>query len=436
MLTSVIIFAVAYIFIASEKVDKTIVALLGAAAVIGFGQISYEDALAKVDLNVIFLLVGMMVIVNVLALTGVFEWISIKLAQKAKGNGLIILISFLVSTAFLSAFLDNVTTVILMAPVTILICQILELPTIPFLIMEAIFSNIGGTATLVGDPPNILIGSQTHLGFNDFLINLAPAIFIIIAVLVLVTMFVFRKNTKTRENARQRVMRAKPEAAILEPVMLKRALAVFALTLIGFFAGHLLDLEPGIVALASAMIMVLVCRCSLHDTLAKVEWNTILFFVGLFMLIGALEEKGAFEALGNLMLSFTQGNLLLTVITILWFSALVSSIVDNIPLVISMIPLVQAIVPVFAKNMGITDHEIVRITILEPLLWALALGACLGGNGSLIGASANVVVSQVACRNGYEISFMRFTRYGFVYMLMSLVMSTIYIYLRYFYFAS
>jgi Na+/H+ antiporter NhaD/arsenite permease-like protein len=436
MLTSVIIFAVAYVFIASEKVDKTIVALLGAAAVIGFGQISYEDALSKVDLNVIFLLVGMMVIVNVLALTGVFEWISIKLAQKAKGNGLIILISFLLSTAFLSAFLDNVTTVILMAPVTILICQILELPTIPFLIMEAIFSNIGGTATLVGDPPNILIGSQTHLGFNDFLINLGPAILIIMAVLIPVTMFVFRKNTETRENARQRVMRAKPDAAILEPAMLKRALAVFALTLVGFFVGHLYHLEPGIVALASAMIMVLVCRCPLHDMLSKVEWNTILFFVGLFMLIGALEEKGAFEALGNLMLGFTQGNLLLTVITILWFSALVSSIVDNIPLVISMIPLVEAIVPVFAKNMGITDYEIIRLTILEPLLWALALGACLGGNGSLIGASANVVVSQVARRNGYNISFMRFTRYGFVYMLMSLAMSTVYLYLRYFYFAS
>jgi len=435
MLTSVIIFTIAYIFIASEKVDKTIVALLGAAAVIASGQIGYEEALAKVDLNVIFLLVGMMVIVNVLAVTGVFEWISIKLAQKAKGSGIIILISFLIATAILSAFLDNVTTVILMAPVTILICQILELPTIPFLIMEAIFSNIGGTATMVGDPPNILIGSQTHLAFNDFLLNLGPAILIIMAVLIPITIFAFRKSTATREAARQRVMRAKPDAAILEPRILKRASIVFAFTLTGFFIGHIYHLEPGIVALASAMVMVLVCRCSLHDMLAKVEWNTVLFFVGLFMLIGALEANGAFEALGYLMLDFTKGNLLLTVITILWFSAILSSIVDNIPLVISMIPLVRAIVPEFATDMGITDPHMVTLAIKEPLLWALALGACLGGNGSLIGASANVVVAQVAKRNGYEISFMRFTRYGAVYMLLSLIMSTGYLYLRYFYFA-
>jgi len=434
MLTSVIIFAVAYVFIASEKVDKTIVALLGAAAVICFGQISYEDALSKVDLNVIFLLVGMMVIVNVLAITGVFEWVAIKLAQRAKGNGIAILILFLTITAILSAFLDNVTTVILMAPVTILICQILNLPTVQFLIMEAIFSNIGGTATLVGDPPNILIGSQTHLGFNDFLIHLAPVIVVIMLVLIPVTALTFRKHTHTQANARERVMRAKPEAAILEPAKLKRASAVFGLTLLGFFAGHLVHMEPGIIALASAMIMVLVCRCSLHDMLSKVEWNTILFFVGLFMLIGALEEKGAFEALGSFMLTMTQGNLLLTAITILWFSALVSAIVDNIPLVISMIPLVKAIVPQFAESLGLTDPEQIRLTVTEPLFWALALGACLGGNGSLIGASANVVVAQVARRNHYELSFLQFTKYGFLYMLLSLSISTLYVYLRYFYF--
>ena len=429
----IIIFLIAYLFIATEWVDKTIAALLGAGAVIMLHYIPYTDALQKVDLNVIFLLIGMMMIVNILTGTGVFEWISIKLARWARGNGIAIMLMLLLTTAVISAFLDNVTTVILIAPITILLSQILEIPAVPILIMEAVFSNIGGTATLIGDPPNILIGSKTSLNFNDFLVNLSPIILVIIAVSLALIFVLFRVKTKTQESARARILRSHPEAAILQPVVLRRALIVFALVLLGFFLGRPLEIEPGIVALVGALMMVLVCRVELHKIMAVVEWNTILFFVGLFMLIGALEYNGVFEQMGTFMLKISGGNLLLTAMVILWFSAIASAIVDNIPLVMAMIPLVKGIVPVFASQMGLAGSEdLVHVQIEAPLYWALALGACLGGNGSLVGASANVVISQIAKRNNCAFSFWGFTRYGLPFMLLSLVFCTVYIYLRYF----
>lgn len=433
MTACIIIFLIAYLFIATEWVEKTVAALLGAAAVIMLHYIPYTEALQKVDLNVIFLLIGMMMIVSILMGTGVFEWVSIKLARLARGNGIVIMLLFLMTTAFLSAFLDNVTTVILIAPITILLTQILEIPTVPVLIMEAIFSNIGGTATLIGDPPNILIGSETSFSFNDFLFNLGPIILLICVVSLAVIFLMFQKQTKTRESARNRILRSHPEAAILQPVVLKRALIVFGVVLAGFFLGRFLEIEPGIVALAGALLMAMVCRVELHKIMANVEWNTILFFIGLFMLIGSLEYTGVFEHMGKFMLQLSGGKLLLTTLTILWFSAFASAIVDNIPLVMAMIPLVKGIVPTFAAQMGISGMEdLIHAQIEAPLYWALALGACLGGNGSLVGASANVVISQVAKRNNYTMSFWNFTRYGLPFMLLSLVLSTIYIYLRYF----
>lgn len=433
MITSLIIFAITYIFIATEKVDKAIAAVLGAAAIVFFHAAPYESLLHHVDLNVIFLLLGMMAIVNILAVTGVFEWISIVIAKKAKGDGLKILVLFMLVTAVLSAFLDNVTTIILVAPITILITQILEIQTIPVLILEAIFSNIGGTATLVGDPPNVLIGSQTHLGFNDFLLNLGPVVLVILVVTLILAIPFFRKSFKVKANCKSRIMKANPDKAIIEPVILKRALPVFGAVIIGFFLSHTLHIEPGIIALAGALVMALVCRVDLHHIVEKVEWTTILFFIGLFMLIGALEINGVFELMGQKIVELTQGNLLLTAIAILWFCALFSAIVDNIPLVIGMIPLIKSIVPVFALQMGIEGMPAqIHTQITEPLFWALALGACLGGNGSLIGASANVIVAQIAKRNKQRLSFWDFTRYGFPIMVMSLAVSTVYIYLRFF----
>ncbi len=428
-----IIFGITYALIASEKVDKTIAAGLGAAAAIMLHYVPYEKAMEHVDLNVIFLLIGMMVIVNVLSTTGLFQWVAVVIARKARGNGPVILVSLLLATAFLSAFLDNVTTVILISPITILICQVLEIHAIPVLILEAVFSNIGGTATLVGDPPNILIGSRAGLSFNEFLVNLTPPVLLIMAISVVVVFFLFGRGLKVKEAAKARIMATEPRLAIIDPRRMYIGLSVFCLILLGFFLGRVLGIEPGIVALAGALLMVLACRADLHHCLGKVEWNTILFFISLFMLIGALQEAGLFQFLGQEVISLTRGNLMLTTLVVLWVSAIASAIVDNIPLVIAMIPLIQSIIPTFATQMGYAgDPQMIHTHITYPLYWALALGACLGGNGTLIGASANVVICQIARKNRYPITFWQFTRLGFPMMILSLVISSAYIYLRYF----
>ena len=432
MLLPILVFLVIYFFIATEIIDKTIAALIGAGVMIGLHFVHYEEALHAVDLNVIFLLIGMMIVVNTLTDTGVFEWLAIKLARLAKGNGLLITVFFMILTAVLSAFLDNVTTVILMAPITILLCQLLEMPAVPVLIMEAVFSNVGGAATLVGDPPNILIGSQTHLSFNDFLLNMTPPVVAIMVLLLGVMALMFRKQMKTTEQTRKRIEQSRPEKAILQPQVLKKALVVFGFILAGFFCGRLLDIEPGIIALAGAMVMILVCKKEIHKTLVHVEWNTILFFLGLFMMIAALEHHHVFEKMGCFILEICNGNLMATTLTILWFSAIASAIVDNIPLVMAMIPLVKGIIPIFALHMGIDDPLLVQTQIAEPLLWALALGACLGGNGTLVGASANVVIAQVANRNNCPITFGSFTKYGFPFMIASLLIAHLYLYVRFF----
>lgn len=482
MLIPIIIFLVVYFFIATELVDKTIAALIGAALMIGFGLVPYtaeqaseqhvvlhaeapaalessmeqeapaaetvdqehplhdvpaieraaaeeeeaeyvpKGALGSIDLNVLFLLIGMMVIVNTLSDTGVFEWLAIQLARLAKGNGMLIVVFFMVMTAVLSAFLDNVTTVILMAPITILLCQLLEMPAPPILIMEAVFSNIGGTATLVGDPPNILIGSQSDLTFNDFLVNLGPPVLVMMFILLGVMFLLFRKSIKTTAATRKRIETSRPEKAILEPVVLKKALVVFGLVLAGFFTSHTLEIEPGIIALAGGMVMVLVCKKDIHHALMHVEWNTILFFAGLFMMIAALEHHGVFEAMGEYILELCGGDPMKTTLMLLWFAAIASAILDNIPLVMAMIPLVKGISPELGYALGADN----------PLLWALALGACLGGNGTMVGASANVVIAQIANRNNCKISFMGFTKYGFPFMIASLAIAHVYLYVRFF----
>ncbi len=436
MILALIIFAITYFFIATEKMDKAIAALLGACAVMFCHIESYDVLFGKVDLNVLSLLVGMMIIVDIMATTGVFEWVAVKIARGARGNGLIILIEFMIVTAVFSALLDNVTTVILIAPITILIAQILEIPAIPLLILEAVFSNVGGTATLVGDPPNILIGSKTSLNFNDFIIYLTPVVAVIMVVLLAIMYSFLGKKFKVDAAAKERIMRAKPERAIIDPANLKRALPVFGLVLLGFCMSRYIHVEPGTIALGGAMVMAIVCRVDFHHIIEKIEWSTILFFVGLFIIIGSLEATGLFEFLGHHIVALTSGNLMLTVMVILWFSAIFSAIVDNIPLVIAMIPLIKSIVPVFAKQMGIEGmDEQIHLLITMPLFWALALGACLGGNGTLIGASANVVIAQIARRNKYPLTFMGFTRYGFPIMIVSLIISSGYLYLRYFAFS-
>ncbi len=432
MWTGITIFILAYIAIASEKVDKTIAAMIGAGLMVTFHVADFAEMLGKVDLNVLGLLIGMMIIVNVMATTGVFEYLAVLIARQTRGNGVLVTVEFLLATAIISAFMDNVTTIILMAPITILITQLLGLPTVPVLILEALFSNIGGTATLVGDPPNILIGASCNLSFNDFILNLAPVVLLITAACLGVVVLLMRKKLQSNPDSVVQVQLTQPRRAILDPRRLKRSLIVFALVLLGFFTSRLIHLEPGLIAICGAFVMVPVCRLELAHMLEKVEWNTILFFCGLFMMVGALEIDGVFTLLGEHMVSLTKGNFALTMMIILWGSAVLSAIIDNIPLVISMIPLINSIVPVFARQMGIeADTEAIRQQISEPLFWSLALGACLGGNGTLIGASANVVISQIARKNRYKLSFKDFTCYGAPLMLFSTFLSMVYLYLRY-----
>lgn len=433
MLLSLAIFVVVYILIAFELVDKTAAALLGAAAVILLHLVPYDVAVESVDMNVLFLLIGMMIVMSILSETGFLEWLAITIAQRAKGNAKAIVIQFLLVTAALSAVLDNVTTVILIAPITILITQLLEVRTAPILILLAIFSNIGGTGTLIGDPPNIIIGSATTLSFNDFLFNLGPVVAVMTVLCLGMVRYRLGNSLDAPEAARRRVMIAQPALAILDAGMLKRCLAVLGLILLGFFTSRLTGFEPGIVALAGAVVMMIVCKVDVHTALHKVEWGTILFFIGLFMLISALEHNGLFVKSGEFLVQATQGNLLMTALVILWVSAIASAIVDNIPLVIAMLPLIKTMIPTFALQMGLAENpELTHTTIAAPLYWALALGACLGGNGTLIGASANVVIAQVGKRNNCGISFMEFTKAGFPIMLLTAAISSVYLYLRYF----
>ena len=437
MIISIVIFLITYFFIATEKIDKTIAAILGASAIILAHAANLKAVIHHIDLEVIGLLIGMMLIVNSLATTGVFEWLAIKIAKKAKGNALLILIELLIITAVLSALLDNVTTVILIAPITILITQILELPTVPFLVLEAVFSNIGGTATLVGDPPNILIGTKCQLGFLDFIINLGPPVVVIMIVSIVIVMFFMKKHLKVSKEAIERIDRTKPELAIIDAKSLKICLLIFILVMIGFLFGRTWHLEPSLFAIVGGVLMVLCCKHNLHHSLEKVEWGTIMFFVGLFMLIGALEVNGIFGILGKTIVGLTKGNLFLTAIVVLWSSAILSAIVDNIPLVIAMIPVIGTVVTEFARSRVLdisipAQAEVIHATIRNPLLWSLALGACLGGNGSLIGASANVVIAQIAKKNKYKLTFGKFTAVGLPLMFISLLISTGYIYVAYF----
>jgi Na+/H+ antiporter NhaD/arsenite permease-like protein len=431
----VIAFAIVYALIASEKVDKTVAACLGAGVVIVFRGIPYHKALTYIDLNVVFLLVGMMMIVGILAQTGFFEWMAVLVARKTRGNGAAVLVLLLVLTAVISAFLDNVTTVVLIAPVTILVCQVLELPVIPFLVLEAIFSNIGGSATLIGDPPNIMIASGTGLSFNEFIAHLTPAVLIIMGASIAAVLVAYRKRLVVHESLRKRIEKADPAAAITDHKRLRRSLAVFGLVLLGFFFGRVVGVEPGIVALVGGMLTALVCGSDIRQLMGKVEWSTVLFLIGLFMLVGAMQERGVFVWLGREIVILTKGNLLATTLVILWGSALACSVVNAIPLTMAMIPLVQSIEPLFAAQLGIAgDAAAVHAHVTYPLFWALSLGACLGGNGSLVGAAANVVIAQTGRRNGYDITFARFARVGFPLMILSIVISTVYLWLRYFVF--
>lgn len=424
---AVTVFVVAYALIASDRVNKTLVALVGAAIVVVLGVVESADAFYSnetgIDWDVIFLLFGMMVIVGVLRQTGVFEYVAIWSVKRAKGSPLWIMILLVLITAFASAFLDNVTTVLLIAPVTLLVCDRLAINPVPFLIAEVFASNIGGAATLVGDPPNIIIASRAGLTFNDFLVHMTPIVLIVIVVFIAILPRLFRGSFDVDAERVADIMSLEEREAIRDPALLVKCGVVLVLVFAAFIGHPVLHIEPSVVALVGAGVLILISRLERSDYLASVEWETLLFFAGLFIMVGSLVKTGVVDQLAQSAIDATGGDPLLTVMLILGVSAPVSGVIDNIPYVATMTPIVAEL----AGSMPDFAHP-------DALWWALALGADFGGNLTAIGASANVVMLGIARRAGNPISFWEFTRKGFVVTVMSIALSAIYLWLRYFVF--
>lgn len=430
-----IIFLLAYAVIISEKVHKTVVALFGAGLILILKILEQHEAFhveeLGIDWNVIFLLISMMVIINLMRPTGVFEYIAIKSAKWGKGNPVRILIIFAIVTAVLSAFLDNVTTVLLITPVTILIADALEVDSIPYLLSCALASNIGGTATLIGDPPNIMIASKAQLNFMDFIYHLAPIIVVIMVFYIFAIRFIWGKKLVTKEELKKRIMAMDENEAIKDPAMLKKSLFVLGIVLTGFVFHGVLHFHPATVALFGAGLLLLLSKThEPHHILADVEWPTIFFFMGLFIIVGGVVKVGLIKWMSLQILALTEGNLFATSMVVMWFSAFASAIVDNIPYVATMNPLIVDMAKQLWPNE--TGLQLLQHPDLMPLWWSLALGACLGGNGSAIGASANVIVVGLSEKAGKRISFGRFMLYGMPIMIMTVVISTIYVWLRYY----
>ena len=416
-----IIFTLTYLVIVSERIHKTAAALLGGVAMILFRVIDQEQAFAAIDFNVIFLLVGMMVIANITGKTGVFEWLAIRSAKLARGNAVAILVMLCSITAVASAFLDNVTTVVLMAPLTLFVARTMELNPVPFLISLIMASNIGGTATLVGDPPNILIGSAADLDFISFLINVAPLALIVFMVFIAAIVFFFRNELQASPETRQRIMELDESEVLTDRGLLRISLAVLAFTAIGFLLHGALDYEVASVALLGAALLIIAGRQHPHEALREVEWPTIFFFFGLFMVVGGVEETGLLEDIGERLADASGGDLTLATMLILWPSALLSSILNQIPYTAAMLPVVDEIGREIDAPAGSAN----------PLWWALVLGTGLGANLTIVGAAANVFVVNVAGRAGYKISFLSFLKYGVLVTLASTTVAAGYLWLRY-----
>ncbi len=425
-----VVMIVTYGVIISERLNRSIIALLGAMLMIMFGLLTQEQAVAGVDFNTIGLLVGMMVIVSITRKSGVFEYLAIWSAKRVKANPAGILAMLAVVTAVVSALLDNVTTVLLVVPVTLVITEALKVNPYPFLFSQILASNIGGTATLVGDPPNILIGGQVGLSFNDFVINLAPVIVVILAVHVLLIHLLWGRGMTATVELRARVMAFDENEAITDARLLKRASLVLALVIVAFVMARSLGLESGTIGMAGAALLLMLDnlgKSAEHQSenvvkvYNEIEWITIFFFVGLFIVIAGVEHAGLLRLLADQLLAATGGDFKVTGYSILWSSAVLSAIVDNIPFVATMIPLIKSMAPAF----GGTDA-------LMPLWWCLSLGACLGGNGTLIGASANLTVAGIAERNGIPFRFMTYTRVAFPLMLIHVAICNVYVWWRYF----
>jgi Na+/H+ antiporter NhaD/arsenite permease-like protein len=430
MWVSTCILAVTYAVIMSEKVNRAIIALAGAGVMIIIGVLDQEEAIKGVDWNTLGLLTGMMILVSVSRRSGVFEFVAVWSARAAKAHPAGIMLLLQLATAVLSAFLDNVTTVLLIVPVTLAITNTLKVPPYPFLFAEIMASNIGGTATLIGDPPNIIIGSQVGLDFNDFVINLAPVILLVLAVQAVMIHLLWGRDLKAVPEAQAAIMAMRPADAIKDWRLLKQSLAVLTVVMVTFVLARPLHLEPATIALTGAAILMLLdnwahhtekAAHNIHSTFGDVEWITIFFFLGLFIVVHGVEVGGLLHVLAEKLVAATGGNLAATGYAVLWASAILSAIVDNIPFVATMIPLIKNVAPSF----GGPEH-------IMPLWWCLSLGACLGGNGTLIGASANLTVAGIAERNGVPFRFLTYTLYAAPMTVVSIAICHVYIWWRYF----
>ena len=418
IIAAITIFVVIYSFIISEKINRTTIAFFGATLLLIFKVMTQEQALETIDYNTIGMLIGMMVIVNILRRTGAFEYLAIRSAKAVKGEPWKVLVIFSIITAVASALLDNVTTILLIVPVTLVITETLEISPVMFMLPLILASNIGGTATLIGDPPNIMIGSASGMGFMDFVVNLAPVAIVIFIVMIIIFRFMLKKKMTITEDRRAKIMQMDENLAIKDKALLKKSLIVLGITIVGFVLHQYLNFESATVALVGAALLLLISRLDPEEILLDVEWPTIFFFIALFILVGGLEEVGVIDFLAKGLLGLTGDNMVLLVILILWGSAILSAFLDNIPFVATMIPLIKSVAAMSAMS-------------ITPMWWALALGACLGGNGTLVGASANVIASGMLKKHGHKLSFMDYTKVGFPIMIVSILLSTVYLVIFY-----
>ena len=414
---SLVIFAVTMALIMTEKLHRTAAALAGSVLLLITGVLTVSSSVSYVDINTIGVLVGMMLFVAVVKNSGIFEYIAIRAAKMAKGRPWAIMVSFIVITAVLSAFLDNVTTVLLIGPMTLAITNMLKVSPVPFFMTQIMASNIGGTATLIGDPPNIMIGSAAGLSFTDFVCNTGVAVVFVLIVTTICFYFIYGRKLHVHPEEMAAVMQLDETKAINDRPLLIKSVVMIVLVILAFIFHDKLGLESSVIALTAAAIMILIGRQDVEETVRGVEWSTILFFIGLFIVVGGLQETGLIDSLAHLLIGFAGGHMTLTILLLLWVSAIISSFLDNIPFVATLIPLVQAL------GQGGMD--------IEPLWWAISLGACLGGNGTLIGASANVVLSGISNRHGHPITFASYLKVGFPLMILSIIISTGFLLIRY-----
>ncbi|MPV85948.1 ArsB/NhaD family transporter [Ostreibacterium oceani] len=419
-----------YAVLVTEKINRAILAMLGAGLMIILGILNQEQAINGIDFNTLALLIGMMVIVSVTSQSGLFQYVAIKSAKSVKANPMGILIMLMLVTMVFSALLDNVTTVLLIAPITLLITDALGVRVFPYFFAEILASNIGGTATLIGDPPNIIIGSAANLSFNQFVVNLAPVAIFTMLIVIVIIFLIYRKDLTASDEAREKIMLFRENEAITDKGLVVKSLATLALVIFGFTVGHSYGIQPGTSALAGGALILFLAYWkqdpetqneSVHHIFSEVEWVTIFFFAGLFIIVAGVEQTGILHEIGQKMINFTDGDMMQTAFIVLWVSGILSALLDNIPFVATMIPLIESTESTFGSGEAI-----------HPLWWSLALGACFGGNGSLIGASANLTVAAYAAKAKQPIGFIQFTIRAFPIMLLTLAIANVYIWLRYF----